>query len=311
MSLPPAIAAVLDARAEGISRRELAERLARISERYRGQGTSETIVDEADALAYALARMPATYAAIARVLKELADRAPGWTPQSILDAGAGPGTATWASRERWPDTDALLFDRNPAFLALAERISADRVRTIRANLGAGTPGPHDMVIAGYALTEVRDVDLSSIALWLWSATGGALLIVEPGTPRDYGRLMGVRAVLIAAGAEILAPCPHDRQCPLVPPDWCHFAVRLERTRAHRTLKSADAPFEDEKFSYLVAARPGVGARAGGRVIKPVSRSKFETTLEVCAEPGLETRTIPKRDKPAFRQVRHTEWGDAV
>ena len=92
--------AALDARAEGFSRRDLAERLARISERYRGQGTSEAIADEADALAYALARMPATYAAVARVFwMSSSDRAPGWTPRSILDAGAGPGTATWAARE--------------------------------------------------------------------------------------------------------------------------------------------------------------------------------------------------------------------
>ena len=90
--------------------------------------------------------------------------------------------------------------------------------------------------------------------------------------------MGVRAALIGAGAEVLAPCPHQRPCPLVAPDWCHFAVRLERTRDHKTLKSADVPFEDEKFSYLIAARPGVGSRAGARIIKPPHRTKFDVTL---------------------------------
>ena len=117
--------------------------------------------------------------------------------------------------------------------------------------------------------------------------------------------------MIEAGAEVLAPCPHERACPLVAPDWCHFAVRLERTRDHRTLKAADAPFEDEKFSYLIVGRPGVGTKAVGRVIKPVRRNKFEAVLEVCAPPGIENRTISKRDQNAFRDIRHVEWGDVV
>ena len=191
------------------------------------------------------------------------------------------------------------------------RFAAEGVRTVRGNLGAGTPQAADLVIAGYALTEIADADLGAVASWLWTAQPRSLVIVEPGTPRDYERLMGVRAALIGAGAEVLAPCPHKRACPLVAPDWCHFAVRLERTRDHKVLKSADAPFEDEKFSYLVAARPGVGARTRGRVIKPVRRSKFDVMLEVCGEAGLETREIAKRDKAAFRDVRHVEWGDAV
>ena len=95
--------------------------LARISERYRGQGTSATITDEADALAYALARMPATYAAISRVLRGTLG------PRPRMDAGIDPrrrgraGTATWAARELWPDAEAVLLDRNPALLRFAER----------------------------------------------------------------------------------------------------------------------------------------------------------------------------------------------
>ena len=268
------------------------------------------ITDEADALAYALARMPATFAAISRVLDELTDRAPAWTPVSILDAGAGPGTATWAAREIWPEAEATLLDHNPVLLALADGFGAVRVKAMRGRLGTSSDAA-DLVMAGYALTEIGDADLGPIVSSLWASTKGALVIVEPGTPRDYTRLMGVRGSLVASGAELLAPCPHHRPCPLLAPDWCHFAVRLERTRDHRTLKSADAPFEDEKFSYLIAARPGVGTKAAGRVIKPVHRSKFETVIEVCAEAGVEMRVVAKRDKMAFRDARHVEWGDVV
>jgi ribosomal protein RSM22 (predicted rRNA methylase) len=59
--------------------------------------------DEGAALAYAVTRMPACYAALHRALLELSRLAPpGWRPASVLDFGAGPGTATWAAREVWP-----------------------------------------------------------------------------------------------------------------------------------------------------------------------------------------------------------------
>ena len=44
-------------------------------------------------------RMPACYAATARVLHELHECRPGLQPESMLDFGAGPGTATWAARQ--------------------------------------------------------------------------------------------------------------------------------------------------------------------------------------------------------------------
>lgn len=53
------------------------------------------------ALAYALARLPGCYAASERIFRELAVRFPALQPRSLLDFGAGPGTATWAAQEVW------------------------------------------------------------------------------------------------------------------------------------------------------------------------------------------------------------------
>jgi ribosomal protein RSM22 (predicted rRNA methylase) len=58
---------------------------------------------EAMAVAYAAARLPGTYAALRAVLAEAAATAPpGWRPASVLDFGAGPGTAALAARAVWP-----------------------------------------------------------------------------------------------------------------------------------------------------------------------------------------------------------------
>jgi hypothetical protein len=53
-------------------------------------------------LAYAVARLPSCYAAAHRIFKELAVRYPGFEPKTLLDFGAGPGTATWAAQEVCP-----------------------------------------------------------------------------------------------------------------------------------------------------------------------------------------------------------------
>lgn len=55
--------------------------------------------NESQALTYALSRLPACYAAAARVFRELGVRQSAFKPASLLDVGAGPGTATWAAQE--------------------------------------------------------------------------------------------------------------------------------------------------------------------------------------------------------------------
>lgn len=55
--------------------------------------------DASQALAYALVRLPGCYAAAQRVFRELERRLPDFQPRSLLDFGAGPGTASWAAQE--------------------------------------------------------------------------------------------------------------------------------------------------------------------------------------------------------------------
>jgi ribosomal protein RSM22 (predicted rRNA methylase) len=118
--------------------------------------------------------------------------------------------------------------------------------------------------------------------------------------------------LIGAGARILAPCPHAAGCPLAEPDWCHFAVRLPRSRDHRLAKGAEVPFEDEKFAYLIAARPSVVAEpAAARVLARPKAGKPGIDLKLCTPAGLERRFVPRRDKPAHAIARRLDWGDPL
>lgn len=315
--LPPALSEAIRRLADGFGRKGLAASATAMSEHYRQRGTSRNVIGGAgDAVAYALSRMPATYAAVSAVLEELQARAPGFTPETVLDAGAGPGTASWAVAEVFSSASLTLMDHNRQFLGLAEAIAADTssspVDLIEDDLGRFELGRRfGLVTCAYALTELGDAALLTAAERLWRHCDGALVIVEPGRPRDYQRLMAVRRRLIELGGRVLAPCPHEGPCPLVEPDWCHFSVRLSRTRDHMRMKGGTLGYEDEKFSYLVMGKPGIGAPAAGRVIRPTAENKFSVTLAVCAPAGVETRVVASRDKAAFKAAKKLAWGDAI
>ena len=99
--LPAELKAALDGKLRGFSRNDAAGRAASISKTYRAGGGSGTIKSEADALAYALARMPATYAAVAASRSALIEIAPDLAPQPAR-CRRGSGTATWAAAEAFP-----------------------------------------------------------------------------------------------------------------------------------------------------------------------------------------------------------------
>ena len=102
-ALPHALRVEIDALLEGVSRKELAARAATISQAYRaGDNSGQTVTDDTFLLAYVLTRMPATYAVATAVFEALKEVASGFAPKSLLDVGAGPGTASWAASEAWP-----------------------------------------------------------------------------------------------------------------------------------------------------------------------------------------------------------------
>lgn len=72
-----------------------------------------TLLLHRQALAYAVARLPSCYAAAHRIFKELAVRYPGFEPKTLLDFGAGPGTATWAAQEVCPVVGPHSFVKVP------------------------------------------------------------------------------------------------------------------------------------------------------------------------------------------------------
>lgn len=316
--LPAELKAALDGKLRGFSRNDAAERSASISKTYRDGGGSGAIRSETDALAYALARMPATYAAVTASLNALGEIRPEFAPTSLLDIGAGPGTASWAAAEAFSSLqDFTLLDSNDALRKLAIDLFSDsfRLREVKYERGEarsllGKAEAADLVIASYMIGEIGDAEQATLATLMWEKTRDTLLVVEPGTPAGYARIIALRDRLIAAGAHVAAPCPHDGKCPLISPDWCHFTQRLQRSRAHKQVKGAELPFEDEKFAYMALTRAPIAARPS-RVLAQPDVSKVEVAAKLCTPAGLTLARIPRRAKAEYAAARRWRWGDAV
>ena len=280
----------------------LADASQRITEQYRA-GKPSRLNTLTEQLAYAAARMPATYAAARAALSQCP-----LAPRTLLDLGAGPGTVNWAAHEVFPSLEsARHVEHNRALAQLGERLGPPVPATWAAEdlAQAATWPVADLVVLSYALNEVGGKVLLEKA---WQSTGMVLALIEPGTPAGFRLVRQARDWLIAQGGFLVAPCPHANPCPMKDGDWCHFAARVERTSLHRRMKGAALGYEDEKFSYVLVAREPV-TPALARIVRHPQHKSGYVQLELCTREGLERRNVAKSSGVAHRAARKANWGD--
>lgn len=295
---------------------------ADLSNRYRSKGR-DTIVDfmnsEAHRLAYLAVRMPATYAVVCRVLQECKDRMPDFIPETLADIGAGPGTASWAAIEVFPEIKRLaLYERDRDLAKIGSSLMQSSSQRVfkKASWSAVdlletiNIAKCDMMVLSYVIGELPISIARQIIKSVWETTGKVLVIIEPGTPHGFSRIVELRSLLIDLGAHLVAPCPHHRACPMQGGDWCHFACRLERSSLHREVKDVEMGYEDEKYSYVVASKDPV-TLPEARVLRHPQGHSGHVDFVLCSQTGLEKRVISKRMGDTYKRARKLSWGDVI
>ncbi|TKT82624.1 small ribosomal subunit Rsm22 family protein [Aquamicrobium sp. LC103] len=318
MELPAALRQAVEQALEGTPLPDLRRAADLLSRRYRAETRDGRlhVGDDLAARAYLATRLPATYAAVRRSLAEFAEMRPGFSPASLLDVGAGPGTAFWAVSDEWPDVEsATLIEASGAMRKAGEGLAqAARApiswRSLDVEGGLEDIDAAELVTLCYVLDELAPPVRDRLVDRLWSLTADTLVIVEPGTPAGWQRIIAARDRLLAAGAAIAAPCPHHAPCPLKAPDWCHFAQRVARSRLHRRAKGGEVPFEDEKFIYLAACRHPLES-PHARVLASPRAASGAVRLKLCRGDGTSgDELFTRRQGAAFKTARRLGWGDA-
>jgi ribosomal protein RSM22 (predicted rRNA methylase) len=270
-------------------------------------------------LAYAVYRVPATYAAIAASLDEVKRRLPDLAPDSVLDVGAGPGTALWAVASTWPAVrQATALERDPRMVRLGRELaSASTSWAVRhstwevADITSLSTFPAaDIVVAGYVLGELAPDAVHDFLLRLWTSTRETAVLVEPGTPRGFAAITRASDALAGMGAHIVAPVPHGWRCVESGEDWCHFSVRVPRTRSHRLAKEGALSYEDEKYAYVVASRHA-GRPLAARVIRHPQQRSGLVRLVVCTASGVRHLVVTRKQGEVYRRAKDLRWGSAI
>jgi ribosomal protein RSM22 (predicted rRNA methylase) len=322
MRLPDAVEQAIEEDAAGLPAHALVKAAAELGRDYHQASAVRTarIDSNAARIAYLVTRMPAIFQVNQLVDAQLADLCPDIDIRSVLDLGCGPGTATLAAQQIFGSLQAgTLVDRDPAWLEVSRRLLAAAEEHLAAASRFVTSDlrhrdrleEHDLVTISYLLGEMAPTSSTTLVERAWASTRRALLIVEPGTPRGFAAIIAAREALIAARANIVAPCTHAGQCPLPAADWCHFDTRVERTRRHQRVKAGTLPYEIEKFSYVIAAKeqPTLPARAA-RIIRHPLKKSGHVILDLCTSGGTAQRlVISRRNKESYRQARAAKWGD--
>ena len=315
MRFPEELRRGIDEQVSQVPSRDMVRAAGEISEAYRkGEFAAAPLRSLAHRLAYLQVRMPATYAACAHVFEHLHEVLPDFAPQSLLDLGAGPGTASWAAVEQFPSLQKIsLVERDAELVRVGKQLASADSRLSEAgwmlrDLKSFAPASSDLIVASYATGELAVSDARRVVSACMKSAD-VFVLIEPGTPKAFARVAELRKMLIAEGATIAAPCPHERECPLFARgDWCHFSERLERTAEHRRIKGGSLGYEDEKFSYLCATRLPVRERTGRIVRHPMIHSGY-VQLQVCAPEELKQVTVTKSQKERYRAARKVKWGN--
>jgi ribosomal protein RSM22 (predicted rRNA methylase) len=358
-----ALTAAIHAALAGAGIPALAAGARRLTATYRSGDAPVTpvLAKQADAVAYAAYRMPATAAAMALALQQTRLSLPAWRPATLLDFGAGTGSVAWAAAAQLPSVEAMtLLEQSAAAISVGRAIleAADALGSAgghggssRRLIAADTPAPRavtfrtwrlpagqpdvdqaagrlrsqpddlptaDLATVSYVLGELTDAQQAAMMAVVVRAAP-AIVLIEPGTPAGHLRILLARERLLASGYQLAAPCPHSADCPLAAVgDWCHFAARLPRSPVHRQVKGAELGYEDEKFSYVAAVRPGLlgpgspsdPVRPTGRIVRRPQQRKNLVTLEVCRRDGTAgPDLIGKSARETYREARKVSWGD--
>lgn len=308
MNLPIDFKNQLESLLDGYSLKELRNIASYIMEQYKNNSYKgiDLINSVLAAKVYAVYRLPATYSAFGEALKhtlELYDQ----NIDSVIDVGSGSGSASLAVSHLLPNIkNYTLLERNKYMMEIGKSLHSFNYINYDLSLD-NLDIKADLVLSNYVLNELDQNSRINAINKMWNMANKLMLIVEPGTPEGFSLIREIRDYLISIGGYVVAPCTHMGVCLNT---WCHFSTRVSRSKLHKDIKGGDAPYEDEKYSYIAFSKNEV-IPCKNRILRHPQINPGFIELEVCSKDGFKKIKYSKKDKELFKKARKSDAGDMI
>ena len=287
-----------------------------ISNRYRkndGKG-KRLLTNEAEAVSYAISRMPATYAAVYSTFKQILSNY-NEEITSVLDVGAGTGAGTWAVNEIESISQITCLEREKSMSNIGKQLMKN---TVLDNaqwksydvLQDEIAEKADIVLTSYMINELPEQERKNTVLKLWQATNKLMVVIEPGTPEGFKNILNIRNLIKEQGGYIVAPCCCNGECPIKENDWCAFYARVARSSIHRQAKGGNLGYEDEKFSYIAFSKTPVEI-TGRRILRHPQINSGFVKVKLCTADGIQEKTYSKKDGEIYKKIKKLDAGEKI
>jgi ribosomal protein RSM22 (predicted rRNA methylase) len=287
-----------------------------ISSRYRkndGKG-KRLLTNELEAVSYVISRMPATYAAVYSVFKQILVNYDEKIT-SLLDVGAGTGAGTWAVNEIENMSQITCLEREKSMSNIGKKLMKN---TVLDNvqwksydiLQDEIVEKADIVLTSYMINELPEQEREKAVLKLWQATDKLMVVIEPGTPEGFKNILNIRNLIKEQGGYIVAPCCCNGECPIKENDWCAFYARVARSSIHRQAKGGNLGYEDEKFSYIAFSKTPVEI-TGERILRHPQINSGFVKVKLCTADGIQEKTYSKKDGEIYKKIKKLDAGEKI
>lgn len=287
-----------------------------ISNRYRkndGKG-KRLLTNELEAVSYVISRMPATYAAVYSVFKQILVNYDEEIT-SLLDVGAGTGAGTWAVNEIENMSQITCLEREKSMSNIGKKLMKN---TVLDNvqwksydiLQDEIVEKADIVLTSYMINELPEQEREKAVLKLWQATDKLMVVIEPGTPEGFKNILNIRNLIKEQGGYIVAPCCCNGECPIKENDWCAFYARVARSSIHRQAKGGNLGYEDEKFSYIAFSKTPVEI-TGERILRHPQINSGFVKVKLCTADGIQEKTYSKKDGEIYKKIKKLDAGEKI
>ena len=288
--------------------KEVAQTLSNryMNEKRKGQSL---INKKLEVLAYSIIRMPATFCAINKAIEETLKKY-NTSIENALDIGSGTGAGEWAILNNIDINKITCIEREDEMAFLAQKLLEEHKNINWKNqdiVKNKINEKADLVIVSYMINELQDEVKEDVIKNILDSFNKIIIFIEPGTPAGFNNIKRIQKMALKNNLNILAPCTSQNECNLPEDDWCHSIIRVERNKVHKFLKDADAPYEDEKFSYIAISKEKID-NSGSRILRHPNISSGYIKTKLCTNGNIEEKTFTKKEKEMFKKVKKLKCG---